>query len=365
MTLLEAMREHDYEEVIALNNNRSGLRGFIVIHDTTRGPALGGIRVWRYEDEAEALADGLRLARAMTYKAALAGLDCGGGKAVVIEHPEMQREEAMRFLGRVVESLHGRFQTGRDLGLTDQDIAVLRQETRYIGCEGAESDDYTALGVMCGIRACLDHLSGGQHTLSGLRVAVQGLGGIGWRLAQLLRDAGCHLIVADIDREKTRRAESELGATVVPPEEIYSAEADVFSPCAVGGVITQATLPRLRARIIAGSANNVLADASLGWHVRERGILYAPDYLINAGALIHGANLYLKGKKDNRAEVMGIYDRMREVLRRADEENLPTNVVADRLAEQRVKPSKTYRDLFWSSPTHAQEVDEPARGCCG
>jgi len=362
MSLLEAMRLHDCEQVIALNNNSSGLRGFIIIHDTTLGPALGGIRVWRYEDEASALEDGLRLARAMTYKAALAGLDCGGGKAVVIEHPGLKRELAMRTLGRVVESLHGRFQTGPDVGLTQEDLNILSQETRYVGCEGVASDDQTAFGVMQGLRACLDHLQGEVTPLEGKTVAIQGVGSIGYRLALLLSAAGCKLIVADLDESKARRVRTEFGAEIVAPEEIYSVEADVFSPCALGGVVNDQTVPLLKAKVIAGAANNVLADESQGWKLRERGIIYAPDYLINAGALIHGANLSLKGKKDNREEVSKIYDRMREVLAEADQEKLPTNVVADRLAESRLKHAKTYRDMFWPSP--GAGIQSSRKSCC-
>ncbi|GBC81895.1 Leucine dehydrogenase [bacterium HR10] len=360
MVLLSAMQAHDYEQVIALNNNASGLWGFIVIHDTTRGPALGGIRVRPYASEAEALEDGLRLARAMSYKAAIADLPCGGGKAVVIEHPEWDRVLAMRTLGRFIESLRGRFQTGRDLGLTEEDVRLLREETRYIGCEGAESDEYTALGVIEGMRACVEHLGGGESSgqpFAGLTVAVQGVGSVGWAIARRLHEAGVRLIVADVDERRARAAERAFGARVVAPEEIYEAPADVFCPCALGGVLTERTIALLRARIVAGSANNVLADEALGWTLRERGILYAPDFVINAGALIHGANLYLKGKRENEADVRRIYDRMREILTVAERERVPTNVVAQRLAESRLKASKTYRDLFWGEATDAS-------GCC-
>jgi leucine dehydrogenase len=362
MKLLEAMTKHDYEQVIALNNNASGLRGFIVIHDTTLGPALGGTRIWRYQDEVEALEDGLRLARAMTYKAALAGLDAGGGKAVIVEHPGLRRELAMRTFGRFVESLHGRFQTGTDVGLTPDDVGILRQETHYVGCEGVESDDCTALGVMQGIRASLDHLGGKDSSLAGVTVAIQGLGSIGYKLAAMLSNAGSQLIVTDLDESKARKAQAEFGAKIVAPEEIYSVEADVFSPCALGGIVNDRTLPQIKARIIAGAANNVLADDSQGWKLRDRGIVYAPDYLINAGALIHGANLRLKSKKDNEQDVLKIYDRTCEVLALADREKSPTSVIADRLAESRLKAGKGFQDLYWAS---AKSGPEPERkGCC-
>ncbi len=361
MTLLEAMRRHDFEQVIALNNNASGLRGFIVIHDTTRGPALGGIRVRQYADDLEALEDALRLARAMSYKAAIADLPCGGGKAVVIEHAGWDRALAMRTLGRFIESLRGRFQTGRDLGLTEEDVRLLREETRYIGCEGAESDEYAALGVIEGMRACLEHQAG-THAASGnpfvgLTIAVQGVGSVGWAIARRLHEAGARLIVADVDERRARAAERAFGAQIVPPEEIYDAPADVFCPCALGGVLTERTIAHLRARIVAGSANNVLAEEALGWRLLERGILYAPDYVVNAGALIHGANLSLRGQRENEAEVRKIYGRVREILAMAEREGLPTNLVADRLAESRLKTAKTYRDLFWGEA-------KGASGCC-
>lgn len=357
----DTLRAYDYEQVIILNNNASGLRGFIVLHDTTRGPALGGIRVRPYRGEEEALEDGLRLARAMTYKAAVADLPCGGGKAVVIEHPGWDRELAMRTLGRFIESLRGRFQTGRDLGLTEEDIRILREETQYIGCEGEESDAYTALGVIEGMRACVDHLAGVEgpsaNPFAGLTVALQGVGRIGWALARHLHEAGARVIVADIDERRARAAQAAFGAAVVSPEEIYTVAADIFSPCAVGGVLTERTAQLLRARIVAGSANNVLASDAVGWMLMERGILYAPDYVINAGALIHGANLYLRGKRDNVAEVQRIYERVREILACAERERVPPHRVADRLAESRLKSPKTYRDLFWGEARGAS-------GCC-
>mgnify|MGYP000007312652 CR=1 FL=1 len=362
MKLLEAMRAYDYEQVIVLNNNASGLRGFIVIHDTTRGPALGGIRVRPYADEEEALTDGLRLARAMSYKAAMADLPCGGGKAVVIESSDWDREQAMRTLGRFIESLRGRFRTGRDLGVTEEDLRILREETHYVGCEGVESDEYTALGVIEGMRACLDHLAGAAepsaNPFSGITVAVQGVGRVGWAIARRLSEAGARVIVADVDERRARAAERAFAAQVVSPEMIYEAPADVFCPCAVGGVITERTIALLRARVIAGSANNVLADDALGWMLWERGVLYAPDYVINAGALIHGANVSLKGKRENEAEVRRIYERVREILMLAEQQRMPTNLVADHLAESRLKAAKTYRDLFWG------EAGDVSGGCC-
>jgi len=361
MAILEMMEAHDFEQVIALTNAASGLRAFIIIHDTTRGPALGGIRVRPYASDVEALEDGLRLARAMSYKAAMADLPCGGGKAVVIERAGWDRALAMRTLGRFIESLRGRFQTGRDLGLTEEDVRLLREETRYIGCEGEEFDAYTALGVIEGMRACVDHRAGvptaSGNPFVGLTVAVQGVGSVGWAIARRLHEAGARLIVADVDERRARAAERAFGAQVVPPEEIYDAPADIFCPCALGGVLTERTIAHLRARIVAGSANNVLASEALGWRLRERGILYAPDYVINAGALIHGANLYLKGQRENEAEVRKIYGRVREILALAERERLPTNLVADRLAQSRLKAAKTYRDLFWGEATGAS-------GCC-
>jgi leucine dehydrogenase len=198
--------------------------------------------------------------------------------------------------------------------------------------------------------------------LEGVTVAIQGLGSIGYKLAAMLNKVGAKLVVTDLDESKARRAQAEFGARLAAPDEIYSVEANVFSPCALGGVVNDRTLGLFKANIIAGSANNILADDSQGRNLRDRGIIYAPDYLVNAGALIHGANLRLKGKHDNETDVLKIYERTREVLMLADREDLPTSVIADRLAESRLKSGKTFGDLHWGSSPSASEPER--KGCC-
>lgn len=345
MRIFAELEPDDFEQIIVINQNRSGLRALIAIHDTTRGPALGGTRLRAYPDDASALADCMRLARAMSYKAALADLKCGGGKAVIMDHAGLKRGEAFEAFGAFVESLGGRFQTGKDLGTTDEDIRAMARQTRYVACN-ADADYNAALGIREGIKACLAFLYG-DDSLAGRRVAIQGLGAVGWTLARLLGEAGAQLMVADLDESKVERARAELGAEAVSPEQICSVECDVFSPCAVGGVINGRTIHQLKAKIIAGSANNVLAEEGLGWKLKELGIAYAPDYLINAGALIAGYNAFLLGKKESRAEVMRIYHRTLELLRMAAEQGLPTNLAADEIARSRLKKDKAHTDLFW------------------
>ncbi len=346
MPLLSRMAEQDHEQVIALQNRACGLRGFLAIHDTTLGPALGGTRIWRYASEAEALDDALRLSRAMTYKASLAELPCGGGKVVLIDHDRLDRVAAFEALGLVVENLGGRFFTGVDVGTTAEDLAAMARTTAYVACESApglgDISEHTAQGVWQGMRACLEALG-----IERPRVAIQGVGGVGRWLARILHEQGAELLVADLDPHRAQQVAETCGARVVAPEEILAADCDVFAPCALGGVIRHDTIPRLQARIVCGSANNVLATAEDGDELARRGILYAPDYLVNAGGLIRGAEFYLLGRADSRASIARIYDRMKRVLALAQEQSISTARAADQLAEARLKQAKTFRDLFW------------------
>ena len=346
MNFFEQMAAQDHEQVIAFQNRAVGLRGFLAIHDTTLGPALGGVRIWPYASDAEALADALRLSRAMTYKASLAELPCGGGKGVVVLHDGLRRAEAFEAFGQLVESLRGRFFTGRDVGITDEDLIALGRGTRYVACESSPAlgdiSEHTAVGVWHGMRACLEFAG-----VRKARVAVQGVGSVGLWLVRILKREGMELVVADVDSARAEHAGRELGARVVAAEEILSADCDVLAPCALGGVISAETLPRIRARIVCGSANNVLAAPEADDALARRGILYAPDYLVNAGGLIRGAEFYLLGRTDSRASLARIYDRMRRVLELARERGTPTARVADELAEGRLKRPKTYSDLCW------------------
>jgi leucine dehydrogenase len=324
-----------YETVLAFADPSTGLRGFVALHSTRRGPAMGGIRYWPYSCAGDALADALRLSRAMTYKAALAELRAGGGKAVVIGHPQIRREEAFGEFGRLVAALGGRFFTGPDAGVTDDDLRAARRVCGYVVChdspELGDLNQATALGVWAGMRACLEFAG-----IAGRHVAIQGVGGVGMALAAILHREGFKLTVADVEASRAEQARREFGAAVAAPEPVMETPCDVLAPCALGGVITDAAVPRLRARIVCGSANNQLASAAAGDRLAARGVLFAPDYLVNAGALIRGAEFFLEAKPDSRASIERIYQRTLAVLERARAERTSPPRVADRLAEERL-----------------------------
>ena len=349
MNILAQMEAGEHEQVIAFADRSCGLRGFLAIHDTTLGPALGGVRLWRYAGEDEALADALRLSRAMTYKASLAELPCGGGKSVILLHDGLKRTEAFEGFGHLVESLRGRYFTARDVGITDADLAAIGRVTSYAAREApGEPEDVsgsTAIGVWHGMRACLEAVG-----LRRARVALQGVGSVGLPLARILKREGMDLIVSDVDAGRARQARDELGARVVPPNEVLFAECDVLAPCALGGVLSTETVPLLRARIVCGCANNLLAAPDVADALAGRGILYAPDYLVNAGGLIRGAEFYLLNRKDSAASLARIYDRMKRVIALARDRAVSTARIADELAEARLKRPKTFRDLYWGSP---------------
>jgi len=349
MSIFDQMAVHDHEQVIALQNNATGLRGFLAIHDTTLGPALGGVRIWPYASEADALTDALRLSRAMTYKASLAELPCGGGKTALILHPGLKRTEAFEALGCLIESLNGRYFTARDVGITDDDLAALARTTRCVAREPSlelgDVSEHTAIGVWHGLRACLEILGIKQP-----RVAIQGVGSVGMWLATILHREGMELIVADINPDRAAQAGRELGARVVSPDEILTTPCDVLAPCALGGVVTSENAAAIRARIVCGSANNILASPEAADALAARGILYAPDYLVNAGGLIRGAEFYLLHRADSQPSLARIYDRMLRVARLARDRNVSPARIADELAESRLKRPKFFHDLTWRSP---------------
>jgi leucine dehydrogenase len=347
MEALHTMRQMGHEQVLLLQDAATGLCGIIAVHDTTLGPALGGIRMQPYASEDEALADVLNLSRGMTYKAAAAGLDLGGGKAVVIADPGKDKSEALfRAFGRFVQRLNGLYYAAEDVGVTVADIETVALETPYVAGVsserggGGDPSPVTALGVFEGMRACAQE-RWGSPALEGRRVALQGLGKVGLALAGELRRAGAIVTACDVDDGRARRAVAELGIKVVHPEEIYDTPADIFAPCALGNAVSELTLPRLHVEIIAGSANNQLQGASIGEDVHRSGILYAPDYVINAGGLI---NVYVELGGYDRARALdltrGIADRLREVFDVSRRENVPTNVAADRLAENRLMAAR-------------------------
>lgn len=349
MELFERMERFGHEHVAFSQDPSCGYKGIIAIHDTTLGPALGGTRFWNYTSEAEALDDVFRLARGMTYKAAIAGLNLGGGKSVIIGDPRRtDREAIFRAHGRFVESLAGRYITAEDVGTSGADMDYVHMETEHVvGLLDRSGDPspVTAFGVFRGIQAAAHQLFGTEE-LSGLRVAVQGLGNVGRHLIRHLAEAGASLIITDIDAERISAAVREYGARAVAPDEIHSVEADIFSPCALGATVNDRTIEALKVRIIAGSANNVLADSSHGERLHERGILYAPDYVINAGGLI---NVYgeISGWSGEQAmrKAGEIYSTLLQLFELSRADDIPTSRAADRVAEQRIEQVSKLRPL--------------------
>ena len=353
MQLFDTLVKYDYEQVVFCQDQTSGLKAIIAIHDTTLGPALGGCRMWTYASEEAAITDALRLSRGMTYKAAAAGLNLGGGKTVVIGNPKTDKSEALfRALGRYIEGLHGRYITAEDVGTSVSDMDLIHQETRYVtgvsqayGSSGDPSP-VTALGVFRGLQASVREVFGSDD-LGGKTVAVQGLGHVGYDLCRQLHEVGAKLIVTDISDTMVKRAVEEFGATAVAPQDIVASECDVFAPCALGAVISDDTIPLLRCKVVAGSANNQLAEERHGDLLHEKGILYAPDYVINSGGLINVAD-ELEGYNADRAQkkVEGIYDIMRKIFAMSREFHIPTYQAADRMAESRIAAIKQVRSTF-------------------
>ncbi|HXV85042.1 MAG TPA: Glu/Leu/Phe/Val dehydrogenase dimerization domain-containing protein, partial [Gemmatimonadales bacterium] len=316
--MLERLAEQGHEQVSFFQDRAAGYQGIIAIHSTVLGPSLGGTRFWAYGSEADALADVLRLSRAMTYKAATAGLDLGGGKSVILgDNTRRTREPLFRAHGRHVHALSGRYITAEDVGTSPEDMAFIRAETPYVvGLESGSGDPspLTAFGVYRGMKACARH-RWGNDALEGRTVAVQGVGHVGYYLCRDLHAEGARLVVTDVAPEKVRRVVTEFGARGVAPEEITGVRADVFAPCALGGAINDASLKRLSVEIVAGGANNQLAEPRHGDLLEERGITYAPDYVINGGGLMNvGAELAGKDRSWARAKASAIYDTVLHVL---------------------------------------------------
>ncbi len=351
MKKFDYMEKYDFEQLVFNYDETSGLKALICIHDTTLGPALGGTRMWVYEKEEEAIEDVLRLARGMTYKAAVAGLNLGGGKGVVIGDPKKDKsEELWRAFGRAVQSLNGRYITAEDVGTSPQDMNFVSMETDYVvGLMGTSGDPspFTANGVWHGMQACAEKIYG-SRSLKGKKVAVQGVGSVGYYLVKhLVEDEGAEVVVTDIDEERVKKVVDEFGVKAVGTDEIYGVDADIFAPCALGAVINDETLPQFKFKIIAGGANNVLAEEGHGDELEKKGILYAPDYVINAGGLINVAD-ELKGYNRERAlqNVAGIYDSVKMVLEIAERDNIPTYKAADRLAEERIEKMSKVRSNY-------------------
>lgn len=330
----------DHEQVVFVSEPKSGLKGIIAVHNTALGPAMGGCRMWNYASEALAVNDVLRLSRGMTYKNAVAGLPIGGGKSVIIGNPRTDKTPALfEALGEALERLCGRYITAEDVGTSPQDMAYVANKTSYVAGLGASGDPspYTALGCFVGAQAAVKHHFK-RDTMDGLTVALQGLGHVGYDYARRLHQAGAKLVVADIDESALERARQEFGAQVVGVDAIYDVAADIYAPCALGATLNPNTLSRLSAKIVAGGANNQLATADVGVMLREKGILYAPDFVINAGGIVKVCYEYLKKPESEvEAHVREISDTLTEIFTRADAEGRPTSVVADELAQSRFK----------------------------
>ncbi|HEV2765144.1 MAG TPA: Glu/Leu/Phe/Val dehydrogenase [Pyrinomonadaceae bacterium] len=339
-----------YEAVFVGREPRAGYRGIIALHSTALGPAVGGTRFWDYASDEAALEDALRLARGMTYKNALAGLPLGGGKSVILgDHRALDREAVMRAHGRFVEALGGRYVTAEDVGTNPADMLVIREETRHVAglpdCSGDPSP-VTARGVFRAAQASAK-FRWGSDDLSGRTVALQGCGNVGRHLAKRLGEAGARLFVTDVDAERVRRVVEESGARAVEPGEIFEVPADIFAPCALGAVVDDATIPRLKVEIVAGAANNQLREPRHGDELHARGILYAPDYVANAGGIINGC-VELLGWTPGRAlaKVDEIYDTLLSIFEQARAAGVAPHRAADEVAERRLLAARPAPESF-------------------
>jgi leucine dehydrogenase len=332
-----------HESLHYVQDPATGLKAIIAIHSTALGPAAGGCRRWQYATDHEALTDALRLSRGMTYKNPIAGLPFGGGKAVILANDLAPGSpESFRSFGRAVAALDGRYITAEDVGVSVADMRIVQRETQYVSglpqsgdSAGGDPSPWTALGVFLSIRTAAE-MKLGTDELKGLNVAVQGVGHVGLHLCRLLHEAGANLIVADVNGDNLRQASMELPLKVLAPADLLYADVDVLVPCALGNILTSVTIPKLRARVVAGAANNQLATEIDGTRLADRGILYAPDYVINSGGIISVAREYLgqSCEEEVRAEIRRIPDRLEAIVKESEASGKPTNLVADELARR-------------------------------
>lgn len=355
MKIFDYIEEYKYEQLVFCHDPTSGLKAIICIHDTTLGPALGGTRMWNYASEEDAILDVLRLARGMTYKNAAAGLNLGGAKAVIIGDPKKDKSEALfRAFGRYIQGLNGRYLTAEDVGTCVEDMDYIKMETNYvaglssIARSSGDPSPMTAYGTWKGIKACANE-TWGSDSLQDKTIAVQGLGHVGFTLCELLHDEGAKLIVTDINEENIKTVVTKFGAQPVQPSEIYGVDCDIFSPCALGAIINDDTIPQLKCRIIAGAANNQLKEGRHGDVIASKGILYAPDFIINAGGVINVYDEMLEGgycRDRALRKIDAVYGNIQKVIAISKRYNIPTYQAADILAEERIKTigkvKKTY-----------------------
>jgi leucine dehydrogenase len=344
MELFDTLATMGHEEIVLCSDPSVGYKGILAVHSTKLGPALGGTRFWQYATDDEAITDALRLSRGMTYKNAVAGLHLGGGKSIIIgDNKTKDREKIFRAHGRFVESLGGRYITAEDVGTSTKDMSYVQMETSHVAGLAGKSGDpspVTAHGVFRAVQASANR-KWGSDSLEGKTVAIQGCGSVGTYLAKELSAAGAKLIVSDIDSAKAARVAQLTGAKIVDGDAIFTADADIFSPCALGGIINDTTIPKLKVEIVAGGANNQLLEERHGDALQAKGILYAPDYVANAGGVI---NVYgeVVGWDEQRAldKAEDIYDTILKVFDIAEAKHIPTYEAADRLAELRLEEPK-------------------------
>jgi leucine dehydrogenase len=345
-----------HEQVSFFHDTKTGLKAIIAVHNTHLGPALGGCRMWAYDSDAQALNDVLRLSRGMTYKAAITGLPLGGGKSVIIgDARKGKTPELMRAMGRAVESLGGRYIVAEDVGTTVEDMNQVYSQTKHVvgiahGVQGSgDPSPTTAYGVYVGLKSAVRHRLS-KPDVQGLKVAVQGLGNVGYNLCKLLARDGAELFVTDVQTDRVEGAVKEFGAKAVPLADIYGVDADIFAPCALGAILNDETIPQLKVKVIAGAANNQLAEPRHGTVLKDKNILYAPDYVINAGGLISVYYEHVQrggGKVQDRAQVVAHVDRIdatvESIFKRAEQDGISTAAAADCIAEQKFKKTSACR----------------------
>ncbi|MDH3273361.1 MAG: amino acid dehydrogenase [Gammaproteobacteria bacterium] len=345
MSVFDHPEFDQHESLHFVQDPESGLKAIIAIHSTALGPAAGGCRRWQYANDDDALTDALRLSRGMTYKNAVAGLKFGGGKSVILAADNAPKSaQLFHAFGRQIEALGGRYITAEDVGCSVEDMRLVKEQTNYVSglpksgdSAGGDPSPHTALGVFLGIQSALKAKSG-NDSLDGVRVAVQGVGHVGLHLCRMLHEAGATLVVSDVNGNNIKLASDELPVTVVAPAELLYSDVDVLAPCALGNILTSQTIPSIKAKIIAGAANNQLATDDDGKRLAEHDILYAPDYVINAGGIINVAHEYYgDGSEENvRADIARIPERLDAIFAEALKTGRPTNAIADELARRLV-----------------------------
>ena len=358
MEQFKLMEEHDYEQLCFFQDRGTGLKAITCIHNTVLGPSLGGTRFWNYKTEEEAVVDVLRLARGMTYKSSLAGLPLGGGKSVIIGDAKVlrkdpiKREAFWRAFGRYIEGLSGRYITAEDVGTSTQDMVYVNMETSHVvGLPGRSGDPspFTALGTYKSMQACCKHVFDNM-SLEGKTVAVQGVGNVGYYLCELLHKDGANIIVSDVSDERIQKCVDEFGVKVVNVDDIYNVDCDIYAPCALGATLNCDTIPILKCKIVCGGANNQLKDAKVhGKALQNRGIIYAPDFLTNAGGVINVSYELAEGGYNREAsmrDVDRIYRRMRDILRISEETGQLTFETADKMAEDRIEAVRNIKSIL-------------------